>query len=218
MDMMTRIIVVFLLIALVACDHKGPLSIRRAGLVCPEVIPIQTKVDTEFIDHFMRVGYPMYIGPRRDTIRFHPMIVVSQIPPPMFYNDSSRPTYKQFGQDYLVDVRDSSMKSARSVDMEIMVDTSRIFWGRFPVYMVNNSKDTVIVSYGRGLDLVVESKRGLGVWADITYYAMYCGTGVKSIMLPPKEIVFTLSPPTSKERKYRLKCGENSSNEFNGAN
>ena len=62
----------------------------------------------------------------------------------------------------------------------------------FPVFIKNQSKDTLNVGFGDYFPMVTEVKDTTGQWIPIEKQFIYmCGTGLPTIILPPNQIAIT---------------------------
>lgn len=92
----------------------------------------------------------------------------------------------------------------------------------FPIFVKNNTKDTLNVGYGEYIPMIIEAKDSLGNWRSIQEpYIYFCGTGLTNYFLPPDEIIITSCKlfEGEFETKMRIAFGfdiKTKSNEFNG--
>lgn len=62
----------------------------------------------------------------------------------------------------------------------------------YPVFIKNKSRDTLNISYGAHLPLLIEAQDSLGNWRRIQeHYKYSCSTGIANFHLPPDEILLT---------------------------
>jgi hypothetical protein len=62
----------------------------------------------------------------------------------------------------------------------------------YPVYIKNNSSDTLNIGFGNILPMVTELKNKNGKWETAEeQFSYYCGFGLTDIYLPPKQILIT---------------------------
>ncbi len=93
----------------------------------------------------------------------------------------------------------------------------------YPVFMMNQSTDTVSVGYGQFIPLILEAKDSTDTWRPLqTSYIYDCGTGLNTIFLPPGNTLITSCKifRGDYETVLRLKFGYewfNYSNQFIGS-
>jgi len=87
-----------------------------------------------------------------------------------------------------------------------------------PILIQNISSDTAYVGYGNKISIITEALNKKGLWSPIERrYTYFCGTGLKSIILPPNEIVLSSIPyfTGNFKTKIRVRLAKNLSNEIN---
>lgn len=169
-------------------------------------------------------------------------------PPPLDLNDSIQPDYdidksESIGfleseyslfESYFPIYPLGNLTTPDSADLLIRVDTTQIIrnidfteiqnstfaFQAYPVYVINQSRDTAIVGFGSYISLIMEARDTIGKWKPIEHdHYFFCGTGLPTIILPPKQIVLTSATiqqgdfPTD----LRLRMGPNVSNSFKGS-
>lgn len=149
--------------------------------------------------------YPLYLGPRRDTIYADPWLKYSQGKP----NPRSGKGESIAAQGCFVDWMDErDFRSPDSSSIAVYVDTTRIIanegdnfdqpepaFKAFPVFLVNQGPDTLYVGYGKFLNMIMEARTETGEWRPIEEPFIYmCGNGVGTIVLPPGFIALTSAP------------------------
>lgn len=149
--------------------------------------------------------YPLYLGPRRDTIYADPWLKYSQGKP----HARSGKGGSLAAQGCFVDWLDKRhFGSADSSSIAIYVDTTRIIANQgdnfnqpepafkaFPIFLVNQGPDTLAIGYGEFLNMIMEARTETGEWKPIEEPFTYmCGNGVGSIVLPPGFIALTSAP------------------------
>ncbi len=111
-----------------------------------------------------------------------------------------------------------------SIQLGIKVDTNQIIINKkklksFPVAIYNKSTDTISIgSHGR-IYYILEAQTQTKQWEPIQKYSIpFCGTGMVSIILAPKEMAISsiLKYKGNFKTKIRIKMGQNYSNEFYG--
>ncbi len=147
--------------------------------------------------------YPLYLGPRRDTIYADQRLKYSQGKP------HPRNGGSLAAQGCFIDWLDArNFRTPDSSDIAIYVDTTRIIanegdhfdqpepaFKAFPVYLVNLGSDTIQVGYGTFLRMTMEGRTETGQWRPIEDPFTYmCGNGVGTIVLPPGFIALTSAP------------------------
>lgn len=94
--------------------------------------------------------------------------------------------------------------------LRIFVDTTQMVNSCYPVFVTNQWIDTVILCTGDYLPFWLEAKNKNGDWQPLQERHFYgCGTGLKTFILPPKEIVlsFLRKPQGRFNTKIRLTNG-----------
>lgn len=161
-----------------------------------------------------------YIGKLKDSILLE-NISFSPQPPPnpsgkksaFIETNTSSNAYDRFRR------RHNSYDYSLDSLIEIQVNTSIVISKSYPVLLRNLNKDTVAIGYGDYIPLLLEAKDSLGNWKPIQVpYRYGCGTGLETIILPPKEIVITLLPIFNGNYKTQLRVthGSNMSKPFWG--
>ena len=93
---------------------------------------------------------------------------------------------------------------------QIRIDTSQLIADSYPVIMINQWDDTVKICLGNFLPVWLEAKNKHGQWHPLENRHFYgCGTGLKTMILPPKEIVlsFLKKPHGNFKTEVRLTTG-----------
>jgi hypothetical protein len=104
-------------------------------------------------------------------------------------------------------------------NVSIRIDTTKQINNSYPALLTNNEKDTIGIGYGQVLPLIMEAKDSTGKWRPIEKkYRYFCGVGVGTIILPPKEVVLALVPVTQGNffTELRLTYGDNHSSPYMG--
>jgi len=163
--------------------------------------------------------HPMYLGPSKDSIFLN-------------YN---------LGEIGYRDYDWIAYNYPDSNDMKVVVDTLQnigsintfnLFSSKtlnksksiksYPVFIRNNSTDTLNFGFGNFIPLIMEAKDSLDEWKPIQKEFRYsCGTGLSYIYLPPNEIMITSCKlfEGDFQTKLRLTYGYEKtaiSNEFTG--
>ncbi|MFA0961015.1 hypothetical protein AB9P05_04365 [Roseivirga sp. BDSF3-8] len=91
----------------------------------------------------------------------------------------------------------------------------------YPVYLINQSTDTLDIGYGEYIPLILEAKDSTEAWRPIQRPRILCGTGLRYILLPPDNLVLTAYKlyKGKEQTKLRLRLGDEDkvySNEFTG--
>ncbi len=156
---------------------------------------------------------PYYIGKVSDTLYIHPLFSYQQESYSLDGNERQR-------SDYFVGwLENKEYKYAEQAKLNIYVDTTNLNASTCHVIVTNIDSDTVTIGLGRHLELILEAKDSLDNWRPIQErFRYFCGTGLKTIILPPSECVVSLAPVYSGNYQtvMRLKMGENYSNSFRG--
>ncbi|MCF1421084.1 hypothetical protein [Mangrovimonas futianensis] len=124
-------------------------------------------------------------------------------------NDSIQPYYKTAKVGYRVEDW-NKYRSPEVDDLEIYIDTSqtigfpmgvweyeqeperRVNKKSYPIFIRNQSNDTLSIGFGEILPIVTEAQDSLGNWMQIESPLMYdCGTGLTQFYLPPNEIAIS---------------------------
>lgn len=93
----------------------------------------------------------------------------------------------------------------------------------YPVFMMNQTSDTISVGYGQFIPLILEAKDSTGNWRPLEVSYIYdCGTGLNTIFLPPGNTLITSCKIYQGDYQtvLRLKFGFewlNYSNQFTGS-
>ncbi|RZK03038.1 MAG: hypothetical protein EOO46_18130 [Flavobacterium sp.] len=79
-------------------------------------------------------------------------------------------------------------------------------YNAYPVYLINTSSDTLAIGAGQQIPIVMEVKNSEGMWLPIEdFYIHGCGTGLKHLILPPKEIALTSATVNKGRQKTKLR-------------
>ena len=177
----------------------------------------------------------LYIGLPKDTIKNNDRIRFIQPPPPPpgsgikkykkefknpldgYYIDwLSERTYKSWNE-VTIDIRIDTTTSIRKDVLQ--VERKSPYLRNYPVILTNIETDTIQITYGNYLPLIMEAKDSSDKWRPIEEERIYmCGVGIGSIILPPKQIALTsvIVFEGNYKTDLRLKIGQNYSNTFNG--
>lgn len=164
----------------------------------------------------------MYIGKPKDTIYAHYYYSFGPIdlPPGSELNEfNTKKQSSPLDGYYLEWLDEREYLSWEQADIEIQIDTKRKLNGSYPVLLLNKEKDTILISYGTHLPLIMEAKNKKGEWKPIEGRFTYmCGNGVESLILPSNEILITSAPifKGDFETELRLVVGKNYSRPFKG--
>ena len=181
--------------------------------------------ETKFPEYISTAHYPpYYIGMFKDSIYVCGPIGIFPPPPEPEEKVHWIPTceysyssfYKYWESDNLSNYK---YPLEDTVNLVIYVDTSKIFLDSYSTIVKNVDKDTVLVGHNLSISLVMEALDGEKKWKPIQEDFMFmCGNGVHSLILPPDNIILTVTPRFKGlyYTKLRLKLGQNYSNEFNG--
>jgi hypothetical protein len=204
-----RIAAITLVLAvLVSCD--GPSS-KKPGMNDGFILPVALDTTCSALPY--RTGkwlswagyYPLYLGPRIDTIYADQGLKYSHGRP----HPRSGKGESLSAQGCFIDWLDPrQFKSPDSSSLFIRVDTTRIIanegdnfdqpepaFKAYPVYLINRAFDTIYVGYGEYLNMIMEARTETGEWRPIEEPFNYmCGNGVGTIVLPPGYIALTSVP------------------------
>ena len=90
----------------------------------------------------------------------------------------------------------------------------------YPVFIENNSVDTIEIGYNKSISIVLEAKNRKGEWEAIEEQrrGVACGLGSSTVVLPAGEIAITYCPifKGNYHTIFRLKLGDNYSEHFSG--
>ncbi|KAA3640496.1 MAG: hypothetical protein DWQ02_01995 [Bacteroidetes bacterium] len=106
---------------------------------------------------------------------------------------------------------------------DIIDPTERQGFCAYPVFMMNQTSDTISVGYGKFIPLILEAKDSTGNWRPLEVSYIYdCGTGLNTIFLPPGNTLITSCKiyQGDYQTSLRLKFGFewfNYSNQFTGS-
>jgi len=118
-----------------------------------------------------------------------------------------------------------------SIDLEITVDTTQIlkhdvskyqmndYYDGYPIKIKNLSTDTIVIGYESYIPIILQAKDRNDNWKPIEkIYLFSCGNGLRSVLLPPNEVVLSSKPLYQGDFKttLRVEIGGNFSNEFSG--
>lgn len=186
----------------------------------------------------------LYIGDKMDTIypdyniNFYPSL---PSPPPFPNNikkDSIVSKIKSSNKKiktnpYLLDyLENKQYKWYYESKIKIIVDTLQIikkedifdnnnftFFDAYPIIIKSKENDTIKIGVGNNISMTLEAKDSIGNWKPIEETFKYmCGTGLNTIILPPKTIIISsvMIYKGNYKTKLRIKLGGNFSNEFYG--
>lgn len=197
-------------------DEKSfPIIIDTAGKDKYPYLP-STKSNTASYNYY-------YIGKVQDTVYLDPYIYLGYTPTPpqtneKTNNDKKVGPYDNYWIDYLKQNVDD-YKNIYNSTIIIKVDTSTLIFGAYPLWLINESKDTLIVGSSANIPFKMEAKDSSGTWIPIEEnYFSFCGVGNISIKLPPDICILSLAPIYSGNYKtlIRVALGNNYSNTFWG--
>lgn len=164
-----------------------------------------------------------YIGPKKDTLFMYPLLGFLYPPPPPSEHEGEYTfdleVYTNPNESYLVDFFEKSYRRTADSKTEIRVDTTARIGNAYPVYLTNKSVDTIAIGFGERIPLILEAIDSTGTWKPIQKRFFYmCGTGLSTVILPPKEIAVTFVPIFSGNYKTKLRVtdGNNHSQPFEG--
>ncbi|MGH1336593.1 MAG: hypothetical protein ACRBFS_10730 [Aureispira sp.] len=152
---------------------------------------------------------------RQQTAAFHPMYIGKYTHNiPLSY--SSRALRHHRTRDWL------TYPNPDSLDLQLFVDTSKIIGSvqaliqypapstteetyfppyirgavrSYPIFILNQSKDTMDMGIGEHLPLIIEAQDRTGVWKPIQKVHYYhCGTGLTRFYLPANELILSSYP------------------------
>ncbi len=118
-----------------------------------------------------------------------------------------------------------------SIDLEITIDTtqklkhdvSKYQWNEYyegyPIQIKNTSSDTIVIGYESYIPIILQAKDENDNWKPIEKIFIFsCGNGLRSVLLPPNEIILSSKPIFHGDYKtsLRVEIGGNYSNEFSG--
>jgi hypothetical protein len=212
-------------------DLKFPVIIDTSKSTCTErnatwlstadyeLLYIGVWRDSVYVDYTLKY-YPVPPPPPGyeiplDTLGFHQMEIEHMMFP--YYLDwLDTKSYKYWHSSQLSVSVDTSQRVKND---EFTEDWDSPFSEAYPVLIQNIGLDTIRIGYGHFLPLITEAKDSAGFWNPIQKeWRFFCGNGVGSIILPPKQI--GVSATTIYQGSYkttlRLRIGDNFSNEFEG--
>lgn len=168
---------------------------------------------------------PLYFGEFVDTIDVYASFGWMYAPPSPPGSRDTMPIIENDYSNYFLDWMDSrDFSDYDSVELKILIDTSQHIANNrrkaYPVIIENLTSDTIYIGKGINIPIITEALNENGKWMPIEKRYMYmCGVGLKSIILPPKQIVVTsqLVYTGDFNTKLRMKLGSNYSREFNGS-
>jgi hypothetical protein len=170
----------------------------------------------------MRERLVQYLGPYKDTITFQRLQLTNQ------QIDSS---HKLLMIDDLekpyADYNNSKLKI--SIDPAKQVTLEEYEWGNkqsryqyykaYPILITNTSDSIIIVGHNSNVPLELEALDKNKAWQPVEKHFMHlCGTGMKYILIKPKEILCVLAPVYKGDfkTKLRYRLGDSYSRTFIG--
>jgi hypothetical protein len=111
------------------------------------------------------------------------------------------------------------IKAEEEWNRDLRTDTLSRWFTAYPVLVRSLEPDTILIGAGDYVPLEVEAQDQLGQWRPIEKpFLHFCGTGMPSMMLPPRQVVLTsmLIPHGSFSTQLRVRLGENYSPPFRG--
>ena len=176
--------------------------------------------DSIFITYLLRFTPPAQLSERIKKLKNAP-----EEPQSAFYNDLYKEYFRYGSFDMFPNWDSAKLKIAFDTTQKVSYmnflpkNYKDYYYNAFPVYIQNISNDTVMVGYGKWLDLILEAKDKEDNWQEIQpRTAYYLNSSLAKIILPPNEIVLTTIPiyKGDYKTKLRLKIGNNYSEEFDG--
>lgn len=209
MNQTIRLLVLFsFLIFLTGCQKAKEVEISFEKQKFPKVIDEMSSQKIECASaSWLAYAYnqPYYFGSLRDTIKLNRSI--------------------DYKSEYFV--RGTTYANALTMEtasIGIKVDTSQIMntlgLKSNPVLLYNKTTASLFVGSEGRIYFVVEGKTRAGDWKPIEkHFFPFCGTGVISIVLPPKKYALSsvVKYNGNFKTKLRIKMGVNYSNEFEGS-
>jgi hypothetical protein len=176
--------------------------------------------DSIFITYHLRVSPPAQLSEKIKNLKNPP-----EEPKSAFYFDLYKEYFRYGSFDMFPNWDSAKLKIAFDTTQKVTYlnflpkNYKDYYYHAFPLYIQNLSKDTVMVGYGKWLDLILEAKDKENNWQEIQpRTAYYLNSSLAKIILSPNEIVLTAIPiyKGDYKTKLRLKIGNNYSEEFNG--
>lgn len=166
-----------------------------------------------------------YIGEWKDTIYVDPFVNFSGLPRTEDSSSSiENPLFKRkheiYETYYLEWPLNTKLQSYNESQCQIIVDSKHLFDSLVPVLIINEESDTIEISYGDYLPMIMEAMDSTGQWRPIQEMFQYmCGNGLGTYLLPPNNCVLTFAPIFNGEfkTKIRFTIGNNHSESFNGS-
>ncbi|MBX7225992.1 MAG: hypothetical protein K1X55_08165 [Chitinophagales bacterium] len=182
------------------------------------------------IEKYKTNGYYrfLYIGKYSDTIQVNHFLRALNLPNIVNEDSTIQKTKKHSNS---LDLHSKEYyplgNSSRKSRLSILVDTTQLIdnifyntgYNAFPVMIMNIGTINAFLCSGDELPMFLEATDSTGNWLPIEeVFFPYCGVGLKSVILPPEEIVITSVPIYEDDFKTRLRLRMNNivSNVFNG--
>lgn len=209
MNQTLRSIVLFsFLIFLTGCKKEKEVEISFEKQQFPKVIDEMSTQKMAYPSaSWLAYAYnqPYYFGELRDTIKVNRSI-------------ADKSEYFDSGTTY------ANALTMKTASVGIKVDTSQIIntlgLKSNPVLIYNKTAASLFIGSEGRIYFVVEGKTRAGDWKPIEkHFFPFCGTGVISIILPPKKYALSavVTYNGNFKTKLRIKMGVNYSNEFEGS-
>lgn len=179
----------------------------------------------------------LYIGRPQDTLLLQHTLTAYLLPP---LRPGLPPRAPSIGAYALADEQPSratQWKFAEQARLHLTLDTGQVIkaeeeWNQdlrtdsvsrwfaaYPVLVRSLEPDTILIGAGDYVPLEVEAQDAQGQWRQIEKpFAHFCGTGLPSMLLPPRQVALTsvLIPHGSFATQLRVRIGENYSLPFPG--
>lgn len=230
-NMLKKLIYLVGISLLLGCSNEGiDLTVQSEEEVFNKFIVLIDTISTELkkdTSSYLKEAefHPLYIGEKLDTIQ------LDYDPREIKYVIHERGRYKYPDSlDLLIVVSTSNFIGSVEDYMDWETADSLgtinpVFYSlkylSYPVFIENNSDDTLEIGYGEYIPLIIEAMDSSGNWRAIQKpYTYFCGTGMPFYYLPPSEILITSCKLFEGEYKTKLRLVFNKnyySNEFEGS-
>ncbi len=213
--------ILFFSVYLVSCHTENKNADTQGSRTFPVVIDTVKHEKNVFSDNEEKITwlstahYPfLYIGTLTDTIFANYQLHFG-------YTQPSPSNGNIDLQKYYIDwlAKKRNYRYGQKANVEIRIDTTKKINNSYPILLTNNTKDTIAIGYGNILPLIMEAKDSTGLWKPIEEPFIYsCGNGIGTIILPPNEVVLSLTAITQGNypTELRLAYGDNHSQAFKG--
>lgn len=180
-----------------------------ASYPVPTPPPIESDYYEDFDNDFLNYPY--------DTIEFKKQLENHPLTPYYYNSAVSNENYKSsFNENIEVFIDSTQIIKKRIYVIEDGINKGEHYVAAFPVFILNNSLDTVFIGSGASIGLKLEAINANGEWQPIEYN--FKPHGWNQMLIPPKEIMLTSVSRIQGNfnTMLRLKLGNKYSNVIEG--